>query len=121
MQERSKKKPPQLSLKRCRFFNNSCKLLNYKVMYLYEICHVSFKPGLRDHEYTNASALSLIRWCMRIFLLSALLTLNLLLFGKNSHSQNLEQVIISLDVKDATLKQVLTKIGKQTSFHFTYR
>jgi TonB-dependent SusC/RagA subfamily outer membrane receptor len=90
-------------------------------MYLYEICHASFKPDLRGNDYTNASAVSLIRWCMRIFLLSALLTFNLLLFGKDSHSQGLDQVIISLNVKDATLKQVLTKIGKQTSFHFTYR
>jgi len=90
-------------------------------MYLYEICHAFFKPDLRSNDYTNASAVSLIRWCMRIFLLSALLTFNLLLFGKDSHSQGLDQVIISLNVKDATLKQVLNKIGKQTSFHFTYR
>ena len=90
-------------------------------MYLYTICHASFEPGLLNHDCTNASAKSLIRWSMRIFLLSTLLTFNLLLVGKDSSSQNLEKVIISLNVKDATLKQVFNKIEKQTSFHFTYR
>src|SRR5215216_4581254 len=104
-----------------RRFNNSFKLLNYKAMYLYTISHASFKPGLLYNDCTNASTKFLIRWCMRIFLLSTLLTLNLLLAGKDSKSQNLDKVIISLNVKDATLKQVFNKIEKQTSFHFTYR
>src|SRR6185436_7055363 len=90
-------------------------------MYLYTISRASFEPGLMNHDCTNVSAKSLIRWSMRIFLLSALLTFNLLLAGKDSNSQNLEKVIISLNVKDETLKQVFNKIEKQTSFHFTYR
>ena len=90
-------------------------------MYLYTICHASFEPGLLNYDCTNASAKSLIRWCMRIFLLSALLTFNLMLLGKGSNSQDLDKVIISLNVKDVTLKQVFNKIEKQTSFHFTYR
>src|SRR5258706_783662 len=90
-------------------------------MYLYEICRTSIEPGLHNHK-ANSSAISfLTRWCMRLFLLSALLTINLLLLGKDSSSQNLDQVIISLNVKDATLKQVFNKIGRQTSYHFTYR
>ncbi len=90
-------------------------------MYLYKKCHISFEPGLFNHNCANAFAIFLTRWCMRIFLLSALLTFNLLLLGKDSNSQDLDKVIISLNVKDATLKQVFNKIEKQTSFHFTYR
>ena len=74
-------------------------------MYLYTICHASFEPGLLNYDCPNASAKSLIRWCMRIFLLSALLTFNLMLLGKDSNSQTLDKVIISLNVKDVTLKQ----------------
>jgi TonB-linked SusC/RagA family outer membrane protein len=90
-------------------------------MYLYTISHASFGAGLLNYDCPNASAKSLIRWCMRIFLLSALLTFNLMLLGKDSNSQTLDKVIISLNVKDVTLKQVFNKIEKQTSFHFTYR
>ncbi|MEP7107203.1 MAG: TonB-dependent receptor [Ferruginibacter sp.] len=57
---------------------------------------------------------------MRTFLLSALLTSQLILLAGGVHSQELDKVIISLNVKDESLKQVLKKIEKQTSFHFTY-
>jgi len=90
-------------------------------MYLYTICHASFERGLLNYDCPDASKKSLIRWCMRIFFLSVLLTFNLMLLGKDSNSQDLDKVIISLNVKDVTLKQVFNKIEKQTSFHFTYR
>jgi len=89
-------------------------------MYLYSNCHALPGAGILKRNSANDSTLFLTRLCMRMFLLSALLGLNLLLLARESRSQELDKVIISFNVKDATLKQAFTKIEKQTAFHFTY-
>ena len=57
---------------------------------------------------------------MRTYLLMLLLTVSLFLTARETRGQELDKVIISLNVKEATLKQVLNKIEKQTAFYFTY-
>lgn len=89
-------------------------------MYLYSNCHALPGAGILKRNSANDSTLFLTRLCMRMFLLSALLGLNLLLLARESRSQELDKVIISFNVKEASLKQVFTKIEKQTAFHFTY-
>jgi TonB-linked SusC/RagA family outer membrane protein len=89
-------------------------------MYLYPNRHAPSGAGLLKKNSTNASALFLTGLFMKMFLLSALLASQLLLLAEESRGQELDKVIISLNVKDAPLKQVFKKIEKQTSFYFTY-
>ena len=52
---------------------------------------------------------------MRMFLLSALLASQLLLLAGETRGQELDKVIISLNVKDVSLKQVF-KENRETNF-----
>ena len=89
-------------------------------MNLFRKSPVLLSAGLKGKNCTVAFVQFSTRLLMRMSLLITFLTINLLLAAKETRSQDLDKVIISLNVKDATLKQVFNKIEKQTAFHFTY-
>ncbi|HUP11785.1 MAG TPA: carboxypeptidase-like regulatory domain-containing protein, partial [Niastella sp.] len=58
---------------------------------------------------------------MRISMLAMLLTFSGLLMAKPGTGQDLNKIMISLDLKNASLKQALKKIESVTQLAFTYR
>lgn len=58
---------------------------------------------------------------MRISILAIFLTFSGLLMARSGSGQDLNKIIISLDLKDASLKQAFKKIESLTQLAFTYR
>ncbi len=58
---------------------------------------------------------------MRISILAILLTFSSLLMARSGSGQDLNKIMISLDLKNASLKQALKKIESLTQLAFTYR
>ena len=58
---------------------------------------------------------------MRISILSILLTFSALLMARPGRSQDLNKIMISLDLKNASLKQAFKKIESLTQLAFTYK
>jgi hypothetical protein len=58
---------------------------------------------------------------MRISILAILLTFSGLLTARSGSGQDLNNIIISLDLKNASLKQAFKKIESLTQLAFTYR
>jgi len=102
-------------------FNNDCQLLKLnKAMNLLRKSPVHLCAGLMGGKSPFEYRQLITRLLMRMYLLMILLTTSLFLIARETRSQELDKVIISLNVKDATLKQVFNKIEKQTVFHFSY-
>lgn len=89
-------------------------------MNLFRKSPILLSAGLKGKKHPVAFVQFSTRLLMRMSLLMIFLSINLLLAAKETRSQDLDKVIISLNVKDATLMQVFNKIEKQTAFHFTY-
>lgn len=58
---------------------------------------------------------------MRISILAILLTVNGLLMARSGSGQDLNKIMISIEMKDASLKQALRKIESLTRVTFTYK
>lgn len=76
-------------------------------------CAIGYQPG-----YSLLQNKALI---MRISLLAILLTFSGLLMARSGSGQDLNKIMISVDLKDATLKQAFKKIESLTQLAFTYR
>src|SRR4051812_12584196 len=58
---------------------------------------------------------------MRISILSILLTFSALLMARSGSSQDLNKIMITLDLKNTSLKQAFKKIESLTQLAFTYK
>src|SRR5690606_34558472 len=58
---------------------------------------------------------------MKLSAVAVLLTISGLLTARNSHSQNLDKITVSIQLKDATLKHAFRKIESLTHIAFTYK
>ncbi|MFL5748476.1 MAG: carboxypeptidase-like regulatory domain-containing protein, partial [Niastella sp.] len=58
---------------------------------------------------------------MRISILAILLTFSGLLMARSGNGQDLNKIIISIDLKNASLKEAIKKIESLTQLAFTYR
>ena len=58
---------------------------------------------------------------MRISILAILLTFSGLLMARSGNGQDLNKIIISIDLKNAPLKEAIKKIESLTQLAFTYR
>ena len=63
------------------------------------------------------------RFFMKVNLFATIISLSStsLLFAVGGHSQSLDQVQVTLELKNASVPKALTLIEKQTDFRFTYR
>ncbi|MEO6734535.1 MAG: TonB-dependent receptor [Ferruginibacter sp.] len=90
-------------------------------MNLYQESYAFNEAGMRKKNYNHHHAPITFRSLfMRLLLLSFLLTINFLLFAGKTVSQDLDKMLMSIDLKEMSLKQVFAKIEKQTDFKFTY-
>lgn len=92
-------------------------------MNLYVITHGHSRPcattkqlALQYDQLPKIKAL-----IMRVFLLAILLTMSALLMANSSEGQDLNKIIVSIELKNASLKTALRKIETLAKLPFTYK
>ncbi len=81
--------------------------------------HVALCPGVSPGKL--ARSLKTKTLLMRISLLSIFLTMSAFLMARNGESQDLNQLTVSIQLKNSTLKHALRKIESVTRLAFTYK